>query len=66
MIINKEWSSNPIKIISNVTQPILRIEIIKESQDRIEKWFILSYPFGASNMRFKQDRINVSYPVSLC
>jgi len=29
----------------------------------IEKWFILSYPFGASNMRFKQDMINVSYPV---
>jgi len=29
------------------------IEITKESQDMIEKWFILSYPFGASNMKFK-------------
>jgi len=26
---------------------------------------ILSYPFDASNMRFNQDMINVSYPVSL-
>jgi len=41
------------------------IEITKESQDRIGKWFILSYPFGASNMIFQQDMINVSYPVSL-
>jgi len=29
------------------------------------KWFILSYLFGASNMRFQQDMINVSYHVSL-
>jgi len=36
-----------------------------ESQDMIGKWFILSNPFGASNMRFKQDMINVSYSVSL-
>jgi len=27
------------------------IEITKEIQDRIEKWFILSYPSDASNMR---------------
>jgi len=26
---------------------------------------MLSYPFGASNMIFKQDMINVSYHVSL-
>jgi len=31
----------------------------------IGKWFILSYLFGASNMRFKHDMINVSYHVSL-
>jgi len=30
----------------------------------IGKWFILSYPFDASNMRFKQNMINVSYHVS--
>jgi len=28
-------------------------------------WFILSYPFGASNMKLKHDMINVSYSVSL-
>lgn len=27
----------------------------------IGKWFILSYFFGASNMRFKHDMINVSF-----
>jgi len=31
----------------------------------IEKWFILYYLFGASNMIFKQDMINVSYHISL-
>jgi len=41
------------------------IEITKEIQDRIEKWFILSYPSDASNMRFKQNMINISYLVSL-
>jgi len=31
----------------------------------IGQWFILSYLFGASNMRFKNDMINISYPASI-
>jgi len=36
------------------------IKITKASQNRIRKWFILSYLFSGSNMRFKYNMINVS------